>query len=92
MFFPTIVSSFLTPHALPRSLLTLARSLTCLLARLLARSLTCLLACLLSHALPQSLLADMYANATDEERRGLREAAIKGEEKRRAEREANASS
>ena len=80
MFFPTIVSSFLTPHALPRSLLTLARSLTCSLA------------CLLSHALPQSLLADMYANATDEERRGLREAAIKGEEKRRAEREANASS
>ena len=47
---------------------------------------------MLSHALPQSLLADMYANATDEERRGLREAAIKGEEKRRAEREANASS
>ena len=84
MFFPTIVFSFLTPHALLRSLLTLARLLAC--------SLTCLLACLLSHALPQSLLADMYANATDEERRGLREAAIKGEEKRRAEREANASS
>ena len=38
--------------------------------------------CVTIGASTQELLADMYANASDEDRRGLMEAAIKGQQKR----------